>query len=77
MKKNRVLTMGLLLAVTVAFTACGGGGGGDGGGGDDGGGSNLTTSVTFEFDNFTGVSVVGPFSVSLVPGPYSIEVTVD
>jgi len=45
--------------------------------GGDGGGTNLTTSVTFEFDNFTGVSVVGPFSVSIVPGPYSIRVTVD
>ncbi len=72
MKKNRVLAMGLLLAVTVAFTACGGGGGGDGGGG-----TNLTTTVTFPFNNFTGVSVVGPFSVSIVPGPYSIRVTVD
>ncbi len=45
--------------------------------GGDGGGPNLTTTVTFEFNNFTGVSVVGPFSVSIVPGPYSIKVTVD
>jgi len=45
--------------------------------GGDGGGTNLTTTVTFEFNNFTGVSVVGPFSVSIVPGPYSIKVTVD
>ncbi len=42
-----------------------------------GGGTNLTTTVTFEFNDFTGVSVVGPFSVSIVPGPYSIQVTVD
>ena len=75
MNNNRVLTIGLLLAVTVAFTACGGGGGGSGPGG--GGGTNLTTTVTFEFNDFTGVSVVGPFSVSIVPGPYSIKVTVD
>ncbi len=45
--------------------------------GGDGGGTNLTTTVTFPFNNFTGVSVVGPFSVSIVPGPYSISVTVD
>ncbi len=45
--------------------------------GDDGDGTNLTTTVTFEFNNFTGVLVVGPFSVSIVPGPYSIKVTVD
>ncbi len=49
----------------------------DGGSEPGGGGDNLTTTVTFEFDNFTGVSVVGPFSVSIVPGPYSIQVTVD
>ncbi len=78
MKKNRVLAMGLLLAVTVAFTACGDGGGdGDGGVSGGGGGTNLTTTVTFAFNDFTGVSVVGPFSVSIVPGPYSIQVTVD
>ncbi len=45
--------------------------------GGDVGGTNLTTTVTFAFNNFTGVSVVGPFSVSIVPGPYSIQVTVD
>ncbi len=45
--------------------------------GGDGGGTNLTTTVTFAFNDFTGVSVVGPFSVSIVPGPYSIQVTVD
>jgi len=49
----------------------------DGGSETGGGGTNLTTSVTFPFDNFTGVSVVGPFSVSIVPGPYSVRVTVD
>ncbi len=49
----------------------------DGGSESGGGGANLTTTVTFEFNNFTGVSVVGPFSVSIVPGPYSIQVTVD
>ncbi len=78
MKRNRVLAMGLLLAVTVAFTACGDGGGdGDGGVSGGGGGTNLTTTVTFAFNDFTGVSVVGPFSVSIVPGPYSIQFTVD
>ena len=45
--------------------------------GDDGDGTNLTTTVTFAFNDFTGVSVVGPFSVSIVPGPYSIQITVD
>ncbi len=45
--------------------------------GDDGGGTNHTITVTFAFNNFTGVSVAGPFSVSIVPGPYSISVTVD
>jgi len=45
--------------------------------GGDGGGTNFTTTVTFEFNNFTGVSVVGPFSVSIVPGTYSIQITVD
>ncbi len=45
--------------------------------GDDGDGTNLTTTVTFPFNDFTGVSVFGPFSVSIVPGPYSIQITVD
>ena len=49
----------------------------DGGSETGGGGTNLTTTVTFAFNDFTGVSVVGPFSVSIVPGPYSIQVTVD
>ena len=44
--------------------------------GDDGG-VNLTTTVTFPFNDFTGVSVVGPFSVSIVPGPFSVSITVD
>ncbi len=45
--------------------------------GDDGDETSFTTTVTFEFNDFTGVSVVGPFSVSIVPGPYSIQITVD
>ncbi len=49
----------------------------NGGVSGSGGGTNLTTTVTFPFNNFTGVSVAGPFSVSILPGPYSIQVTVD
>ncbi len=64
-----------ILVLSFALIAgCNDGGSETGG---DGGGTNLTTTVTFEFNNFTGVSVVGPFSVSIVPGPYSIQVTVD
>ena len=70
-----------VMALSVALIAgCGSGGSETGGGGGvsgDGGGTNLTTTVTFEFNDFTGVSVVGPFLVSIVPGPYSIEITVD
>ncbi len=70
-----------VMALSVALIAgCGSGGSETGGGGGvsgDGGGTNLTTTVTFEFNDFTGVSVVGPFLVSIVPGPYSIQVTVD
>ncbi len=75
-----------VLSLTAICVACGGGGGGDGSGDGSsdglcvsggGGGTNLTTSVTFSFNDFTGVSVVGPVSVSIVPGPYSIRVTVD
>ncbi len=70
-----------VMALSVALIAgCGSGGSETGGGGGvsgDGGGTNLTTTVTFEFNDFTGVSVVGPFLVSIVPGPYSIRVTVD
>ena len=70
--KTHVLSV---IFLSFAFIAgCGSGGSETGG---DGGGTNLTTTVTFEFNNFTGVSVVGPFSVSIVPGPYSIRVTVD
>ncbi len=70
-----------VMALSVALIAgCGSGGSETGGGGGvsgDGGGTILTTTVTFEFNDFTGVSVVGPFLVSIVPGPYSIQVTVD
>jgi len=41
------------------------------------GGTNLTTTVVFPLNNFSGVSVEGPFSVSIVPGPHSVSVTVD
>ncbi len=64
-----------LLALLTTLASCGGSGGGGVSGG--GGGTNLTTTVTFAFNDFTGVSVVGPFSASIVPGPYSIQVTVD
>ncbi len=46
-------------------------------GGVSGGGTNLTTTVALPIENFTGVSVEGPFSVFIVPGPYSVQVTVD
>ena len=72
--KTQVLSVIFLSFALIA--GCGDGGSEPGGDGD-GGGPNLTTSVTFQFDDFTGVSVVGPFSVSIVPGPYSIRVTVD
>ncbi len=71
MKMYRLCILVLSLAL---IAGCGGGGSETAG---DGGGSNLTTTVTFPFDNFTGVSVEGSFSVSIVPGPYSIQVTVD
>jgi len=71
MKKYRLCVLVLSFAL---IAGCNDGGSETGG---DGGGTNLTTTVTFAFNNFTGVSVVGPFSVSIVPGPYSIQVTVD
>ncbi len=71
MKKYRLCVLVLSFAL---IAGCNDGGSETGG---DGGGTNLTTTVTFEFNNFTGVSVAGPFSVSIIPGPYSIQVTVD
>ncbi len=69
------------LCATVLSAAliagCGSGGSETGGSETGGDGTNLTTTVTFEFNDFTGVSVVGPFLVSIEPGPYSIQVTVD
>ncbi len=70
--KTHVLSVIFLSFALIA--GCNDGGSETGG---DGGGTNLTTTVTFPFNNFTGVSVVGPFSVSIAPGPYSISVTVD
>ena len=70
--KTHVLSV-IFLSFTL-IAGCGSGGSDTVG---DGGETILTTTVTFEFNNFTGVSVVGPFSVSIVPGPYSIKVTVD
>ncbi len=70
--KTQVLSVIFLSFALIA--GCNDGGSESGG---DGGGTDLTTTVTFPFDDFTGVSVVGPFSVSIVPGPYSIQVTVD
>jgi len=68
----------VLSVVFLSFALIAGCGSGDSGTvGGDGGGTSLTTTVTFEFENFTGVSVGGPFSVSIVPGPYAIQVTVD
>ncbi len=70
--KSQVLSVIFLSFALIA--GCNDGGSESGG---DGGGTDLTTTVTFPFNDFTGVSVVGPFSVSIVPGPYSIRVTVD
>ncbi len=67
----------VLSVIFLSFALIAGCGSGDSGTVGNGGATNLTTTVTFEFDNFTGVSVVGPFSVSIVPGPYSIKITVD
>ncbi len=68
-----------VIFLSIALIAgCNEGGSETGGGvSGGGGGTNLTTTVTFAFNDFTGVSVVGPFSVSIVPGPYSIRITVD
>ena len=63
--------------IFLSFALVTGCGSGDSGTVGNGGGTNLTTTVTFPFNNFTGVSVGGPFSVSIVPGQYSISVTVD
>ncbi len=71
MKKYSLCVLVLSFAL---IAGCNDGGSETGG---DGGGTNLTTTVTFAFNDFTGVSVVGPFSVSILPGPYSIQVTVD
>ncbi len=68
-----VLSFALIAGCNDGGSETGGNGAVSGGGG----GTNLTTTVTFEFNNFTGVSVVGPFSVTIVPGPFSIQVTVD
>ncbi len=76
--KTHVLSVIFLSFALIA--GCGSGGSGtvgNGGVSGGGGGANLTTTITFEFNNFTGVSVAGSFSVSIVPGPYSIRVTVD
>jgi len=72
----------VLRVIFLSFALIAGCGSGDSGtvgngGVSGGGGTNLTTTVTFPFNDFTGVSIVGPFSVSIVPGPYSIQVTVD
>ncbi len=67
----------VLSVIFLSFALIAGCGSGDSGTVGNGGGANLTTTVTFPFSNFTGVSVGGPFSVSIVPGPYSISVTVD
>ncbi len=67
----------VLSVIFLSFALIAGCGSGDSGTDGDGGGDNLTTTVTFDFNDFTGVSVDGPFSVSIVPGPYAIQVTVD
>ncbi len=71
--KTHVLSVNFLSFALIAGCNDGGGNGGDGGGG----GSNTTTTVSFDFNDFTGVVVGGRFSVSIVPGPFSVEVTVD
>ena len=42
-----------------------------------GDGSSPTSTVSFPFNNFTGMSVSGPFVTTVVPGDFSIEITVD
>ena len=76
--KTQVLSVMFLSFALIAGCNDGGSESVDNGGvSGGGGGTNLTTTVTFPFNDFTGVSVEGPFSVSIVPGPYSIQVTVD
>lgn len=70
----------VLVLSFVVTAGCGGSGSGssnDGGVSRTGGEANPTTTVGFAFDDFTGVSVEGPFSVTITPGPFSVEVTVD
>jgi hypothetical protein len=67
----------VLSVIFFSFALIAGCGSEDSGTVGNGGATNLTTTVTFPFNSFTGVSVGGPFSVSIVPGPYSISVTVD
>lgn len=70
-----------VLVLSFALAAGCGGSGTDsadsGGVSRTGGEPDLTTTVTFAFDDFTGVSVKGPFSVTITPGPFFVRVTVD
>jgi hypothetical protein len=77
MKKNRLVV--LVLSFALSAGCSGGGSESADNGGVSGGccGTNPTTTVSFAFNNFTGVSVSAPFVVSIVPGPFAVQVTVD
>lgn len=77
MKKYLLCVLVLSFALIAGCNDGGSETGGDGGVSGGGDGTNPTTTVSFAFNDFTGVSVGGPFSVSIVPGPFSIQVTVD
>lgn len=42
-----------------------------------GGAADPTTTVDYDFSNFDGIAVTGPFVTSITPGPHSVQVTVD
>jgi hypothetical protein len=42
-----------------------------------GGGTSPTSTVNFPYSDFNGVSISAPFVISIVPGEFSIQVTVD
>ena len=76
--KTQVLSV-IFLSYALIAGCSGGGSDTVGNGGVSGGccGTNPTTTVGFAFNNFTGVSISAPFVVSIVPGPFSVQVTVD
>ena len=69
----------LFLSAALGAGCSGGGSGSTDNGGVRGGccGTNPTTTVGFSFDDFSGVSVSAPFVASIIPGPFSVQITVD